>query len=128
MLMDVLADMFNTIKVAEHRGVREVKVRSTKLSKKVLEVLKRYNYIKGFSEVNEGGKSFLKVELAGTINMCGVIKPRTPVSSTEWPEKEQQYLLGYNTGILIATTSEGVMSNREAYEKRIGGRLLGYVY
>ncbi|MEM4366625.1 MAG: 30S ribosomal protein S8 [Candidatus Anstonellales archaeon] len=128
MLTDTLADMLNTIKVAEHKGIKEVKVRSTKLAKEVLKVMERYNYVKGFSEVEENGKKFLKVQLAGTINMCGVIKPRAPVSAEEWPEKEQQYLLGYNTGILIVTTSAGVMSNREAFERRIGGRLLGYIY
>ncbi|HDD66367.1 MAG TPA: 30S ribosomal protein S8, partial [Nitrososphaeria archaeon] len=41
---------------------------------------------------------------------------------------EQQYLPSEDVGILIVTTSRGVMSHREARKLGIGGKLLGYVY
>jgi small subunit ribosomal protein S8 len=37
-------------------------------------------------------------------------------------------LPSYNMGILIVSTSNGIMSHHEAQEKNIGGVLIGYVY
>jgi small subunit ribosomal protein S8 len=41
---------------------------------------------------------------------------------------ESQYLPAKNFGILIVSTSKGVISHAEARSEGIGGQLLGYVY
>ena len=41
---------------------------------------------------------------------------------------ESQYLPAKNFGILIVSTSKGVISHAEARGEGIGGQLLGYVY
>jgi small subunit ribosomal protein S8 len=50
------------------------------------------------------------------------------VKKDEYEKWEQQYLPSKDIGILMVTTSQGVMSHKEAKTKGLGGKLLGYVY
>ncbi|HKT22150.1 MAG TPA: 30S ribosomal protein S8, partial [Nitrososphaerales archaeon] len=70
----------------------------------------------------------LRVQLLGRINKCGVISPRFPVRSLSLVDWEHRYLPAVGVGTLIVSTSQGVMSHVEAQEKKIGGRLIGYVF
>src|SRR5208337_4226572 len=70
----------------------------------------------------------LKVNLTGRINRCGAITPRFSVQLDEMEYWEKQYLPGKNFGILMLSTSRGVMSHEQARKEGIGGELLGYVY
>ena len=126
--MDVLADALNKIKLYENLGKYECVVPSTKLIKSVLEVMKSHKYIEGFKEEKEGKFATIKVGLAKRINYLGVIKPRYAVGVDEYQRYEARYIPSKDFGILIVTTPQGIMTNREAKEKKIGGRLIAYVY
>jgi len=41
---------------------------------------------------------------------------------------ERQFLPAYNMGILLVSTSKGIMSRHEAVFEGLGGVLVGYVY
>jgi small subunit ribosomal protein S8 len=127
-MTDHLADALNRIKTHERVGQNECSVKSTKLIGEVLEVLKRGKYLESYENVDEGQERYFKVMLGGRINDCGVIKPRMPVKRNQWAEKEQRYIPGFGVGLLIVSTPQGVMTNADAEEKNIGGRLLAYVY
>ncbi len=128
MAVDHLADALNTLKTHEFVGQKECTVKATKLVKAVLEVLKKHNYIEDFTFVDDGRGGFFEVRLSGRINDCGVIKPRFPVKRSEWTEAEERFIPAYNLGILVVSTPKGIMTNRDARDLRIGGRLLAYVY
>jgi small subunit ribosomal protein S8 len=57
-----------------------------------------------------------------------VIQPRFFVKKDEYEKWEKRYLPARGFGIMIVSTSKGVMSQKEAESLKIGGRLLGYVY
>ena len=46
----------------------------------------------------------------------------------EFEKFEKRFLPAQDFGILILTTNQGVMTHKEAKERKIGGRLLAYVY
>jgi small subunit ribosomal protein S8 len=50
------------------------------------------------------------------------------VSSKELEDMEKQFLPSRDIGVLVFSTSLGVLSHKEVKEKKIGGRLLAYVY
>ncbi len=127
-MTDHLANALNTIKTHEIVGQNKCTVKATSLIEKVLEVLKQHKYLKDYKKVDEGRGGFFEVELQGTINDCGVIKPRIPVRRHEWKQTEEEFIPAYNVGLLIVSTSEGIMTNADAREKHTGGRLLAYVY
>lgn len=126
--MDYLADALNTIKTHEHVGQNICTVKATALIEKVLKLLKEHKYLKGYEFVDNGRGGHYTVQLDGRINDCGVIKPRMPVKRHDWARKEQNYIPGFGIGLLIVSTSNGIMTNSDAEKKHIGGRLLAYVY
>jgi small subunit ribosomal protein S8 len=127
-MVDRLADTLNTLKTHEMVGQRTCTVKATKLVREVLELLKVNQYLGNFEFVDDGRGGFFNVELDGRINDCGVINPRLSVKRNEWAKLEQRFIPGVGVGLLIVTTSKGVMTNREAEGEHIGGRLLAYVY
>jgi len=129
LLLDPLADALSNILNNERVGKKEVIINiASRLVGNVLHVMQKYGYIGEFEHIDDGRAGKFRVQLLGRINRCGVIKPRFPVKFKEIDEAERKYLPGQGIGILILTTPEGVMSHYEAKEKRIGGRLLAFVY
>ena len=129
MLNDPLADALSTIKNAEERGIHTCMIRpSSKLIGGVLRLLKDKGYVGNFEYMDDGKAGTFQVELTGTINNCGVIKPRYPVKQEEMDKWEARYLPARDFGLLILTTTEGILSHDEARKRRIGGKLLAYVY
>ncbi len=127
-MADHLADALNTIKTHSIVGQDKCTVKATKLIAQVLEVLKQHKYLKGYSMIDNGRGGFYEVELQGMINDCGVIKPRIPVRRHDWNKTEEEFIPAYNVGLLIVSTSKGIMTNADARANHTGGRLLAYVY
>lgn len=128
MATDPFAEALNAIKVHEQSGKAECKVKSSTLLREVLKVMMRYGYIDGFEIQDNGRYKEMLIKLSGKINNCGVIKPRFSAKKDNLHEWEQNYIPAVDFGILIISTSAGVMSNKEVREKGIGGRLIAYVY
>ena len=131
-MMDTLANALAAITNAEMRRKSETIIwPASKLIIRVLRVMQKYGYIGEFEYVDDGRWGKIVVQLLGRINKAGAIKPRLPVSYRDlmrMPYHIRRYLPSRDIGILILSTNQGVMSHREAIEKRIGGILLAYVY
>jgi len=128
-LQDPLADCLATIYNCEMRHKKECIVYpASKLIGRVLQVMQKHGYIGEFEYIDDGRGGKFRIQLLGRINKCGVIKPRFPVSLKEIEDFAKKYLPSRDMGIVIMTTPSGVMSHREALEKKTGGRLLAYVY
>jgi small subunit ribosomal protein S8 len=129
MLNDPLANALSTIKNAESRGLGTCTIwPSSKLIGGVLGLLKDKGYVGNFEFIDDGKAGIFQVELRGTINNCGVIKPRYPIKKNDLDKWESRYLPARDFGLLILTTTEGIISHFEARKKGIGGKLLAYIY
>ncbi len=128
-LVDPLSNALNTIYNNERRHKRECIVwPASKLMGQVLRVMQKNGYIGEFEFIDDGITGKLRVQLLGRINKCGVITPRYPVKSDSYYQWERRFLPAVSVGILVVSTSQGVMSHTDAVQKGLGGRLLGYVY
>jgi small subunit ribosomal protein S8 len=125
---DIIADMFSIIKNAESIGKPECVTPASKLIKNMLLIIQREGYIGQFEHIDDRKGGRFKVSLLGKINNCGAIKPRFSVGSRDFITWEKRFLPAASLGILIVSTSKGVISHKEAKEKDTGGKLLGYVY
>lgn len=129
MLNDPLAHTLSVILKADSMGRAECKVQPTsKLIKKILTILNEKGYIGIFEELTSARGGVLKVNLLNKINKCGVIKPRFSVTLSEYEKFEKRYLPAKGVGLLIVSTSKGLMTQEESKEKKIGGRLIAYCY
>jgi small subunit ribosomal protein S8 len=129
MQSDPLNDAMSTIKNAAAVGKGECLIRpSSKLIGRVLKVMQDNGYINQFEFIEDGKAGVFKVMLQGKINNCGVIKPRYSVKKVDMEQFEARYLPAQDFGVLILTTTDGVITHMQAKEKNVGGKLLAFVY
>ena len=128
-LNDPLANALSSILNNEKIGKNESMIKpSSKIIKKILEIMKDNSYIGDFEEIEDGRGNSIKVNLLGNINKCGVIKPRYSVKRDQFEKFEERYLIARDMGILIVSTPIGIMTHNEVKKKKIGGKLLAYCY
>jgi len=125
MSQDIIADALNQIMNAKRAGKQELVVaRYSKLLLNLLEVAKKQGYIEDFK--TQGTK--LEIKFSETLNECRAIKPRYNIQTNEIDNKVRRFLPAKNFGILIISTSKGLITNIQAYEQGMGGQLLAYFY
>jgi small subunit ribosomal protein S8 len=131
-LIDPLANALATITNSEMRRKQEAAIwPASKLIIRVLRVMQKYGYVGEFEYIDDGRWGKIVVQLLGRINRTGAVKPRISVTYRDivkMPHYLRRYLPSKDIGVLILSTNQGVMSHREAIEKKIGGVLLAYVY
>ncbi len=127
--LNPIADAMSALKNAADTGKEMVVLEpSSKLLGALLSIFKDSAYIAGFEFVDDGRGGHFVVRLNGRINQCGAITPRFNLSIGEMEIWETRYLPAKNFGLLLLTTSKGVMSHHQARELGIGGQLLAFVY
>ena len=127
--MNTLANGLTAIMNNEMRNKRECTISpASKLLGRVLRVMQLNGYIGEFEFIDDGRSGKFKVQLLGRINKCGAIRPRFPVRINEIEEWEKTFLPSRDVGVLVVSSSRGVVSHKEAEEEGVGGRLLAFVY
>jgi small subunit ribosomal protein S8 len=103
----------------------------SKVKKGMAEVLKREGYIWDFEEVGEEPKRSLRLHLKYGPNGERVIRfvkrVSTPGRRVYSASRDLKPVLN-GQGIKIISTSRGVVSDREARQKRLGGEVLCELY
>ncbi|MEM5853287.1 MAG: 30S ribosomal protein S8 [Candidatus Aenigmatarchaeota archaeon] len=125
---DILADALVMIKNAEKVGKKECVIPASKLVKAVLKILHSHGYINSFEFIDDGKGGKFRVELKGRIIECKAIKPRFSTKVDEFEKFEKRFLPTRDFGILIISTSKGIMDHKKARELKLGGKLLAYCY
>lgn len=124
MSQDIVADALNQIMNAKKTGKSVIELkRYSKFLISVLALAKLKGYIKSYNLAN----NILKVETA-KLNKCRAIKPHYTVKVDQIEKYEKRYLPAKDFGILIVSTSKGLITNQTAKEKNIGGCLIAYMY
>jgi small subunit ribosomal protein S8 len=129
-ISDPIGDMLARIRNAQERGKSKVAVPPSRLRERVLEVLHKEGFIRGFTTIEKDGKSELEVELKyfdGTPvikELARVSKPgrRVYASVATLPQV-------YNgLGVSILSTPKGVMTDADARAANVGGEVLCTVF
>ncbi len=128
-LNDPLANALSVISYSEKTGRKECDIKPvSKVIKKIFDIMKDRRYLGEFKEIDDGKGGFIRVNLLGSINKCGVIKPRFAIKKDEFTKFEKRFLPAKDFGLLIISTPEGIMTHQEAKDKNQGGRLLAFCY
>jgi small subunit ribosomal protein S8 len=128
-LNDPLANAMSILAQYEKIGKKEALIKpSSKTIKLVLDILNKEGYVGSYEELDSGRGKYLKINILGRINNCGVIKPRFSIKIEDFERREKQYLPAANFGVLILSTNQGIMTHKEALEKDLGGVMIAYCY
>ena len=129
-ISDPIGDMLARIRNAQERGKNKVAVPPSRLRERVLEVLHKEGYIRGFTTIEKDGKSEIEVELK-YFDGAPVIKEIHRVSKPGRRVYASVSTLPsvYNgLGISILSTPKGVMSDADARAQNVGGEVLCTVF
>ena len=131
-MTDPIADMLTRIRNANKMRHATVDIPASKAKKDVLTVLANEGFIVGYDEVKlENNQSVLKVTLKYTDTKERVIKGLKRVSKPGlrvYAQVDDLPRVLNGLGIAIISTSQGVMTDREARKANIGGEVLAYVW
>jgi small subunit ribosomal protein S8 len=127
---DPLGDMLTRIRNGQQAKKDSVMTPASKLRVRVLDVLKREGYIRGYSDEALAGHEGIRIELKyfegqpAIRHVARVSKPgrRVYSGSTELPRVRN------GLGIVIVSTPRGVLSDAEAREQNVGGEVLAEVF
>ena len=130
-MTDPIADFLTRIRNANMVKHESVEVPASKMKKNIAEILKNEGFIRDFEYIEDDKQGIIRVFLKYGKNNERVIsgirrisKPglRSYVKADEVPK----VLNGL--GIAIVSTSEGVMTDKDARAKKIGGEVVAYVW
>jgi small subunit ribosomal protein S8 len=129
-MTDPIADMLTRIRNANQAKHEVVEMPASRMKLEILNVLKNEGYIAEYEKIEDGKQGVIKVTLK-YVNKERVIKGikriskpglRVYAKSTELP----QVLNGL--GVAIISTSNGVMTDREARKNKLGGEVIAFVW
>jgi small subunit ribosomal protein S8 len=127
---DPISDLLTRIRNAHLRSKNKVSVPSSKMRERVLEVLHKEGYIRGFAIVEKDGKSEIEVELK-YFDGQPVIKEINRVSKPGrrvYASVDALPSVFNGLGISILSTPKGVMSDQDARAQNVGGEVLCTVF
>nr|YP_011008970.1 ribosomal protein S8 [Asyneuma japonicum]WPV76223.1 ribosomal protein S8 [Asyneuma japonicum] len=127
---DTIADMLTSIRNADMARKTVVRIAFTNISESIVKILLREGFIENVRKHRENNKSFLVLTLKRnrtyrkTFNLKRISRPSLRIYSTY---QQIPKILG-GMGIVILSTSRGIMTDREARLERLGGESLCYIW
>ena len=129
-MTDPIADMLTRIRNAAAVGKPTVKMPSSKTKVAIAKVLKDEGYIAGSRVAENGAKAELEIELK-YFEGRPVIETLKRVSRSglrQYRGKDELPKVLNGLGVAIISTSQGLLTDRKAHQKGVGGEVLAYVW
>ena len=131
-MTDPVADMLTRLRNANRAYHDEVSLPSSKLKTHIAEILQKEGYISGWKvEKNERVGQTLTIDLKYGPNrersIAGIKRVSKPGLRVYAKSNEIPHVLG-GLGVAILSTSSGLLTDRGATKKGVGGEVLAYVW
>jgi small subunit ribosomal protein S8 len=133
MMTDPIADMLTRIRNANTALKEHVIMPSSKQKVALAEILKKEGYIDGFSvaPARKGPGNELTVHMKYSNDrhrtISGLTRISTPGLRVYRASSEVPRVLG-GLGVAVLSTSQGLMTDREARKRKVGGEVLCFVW
>nr|YP_009127396.1 ribosomal protein S8 [Haematoxylum brasiletto]YP_009756064.1 ribosomal protein S8 [Haematoxylum brasiletto]YP_009767130.1 ribosomal protein S8 [Coulteria platyloba]QXO89704.1 ribosomal protein S8 [Coulteria mollis]QXO90285.1 ribosomal protein S8 [Paubrasilia echinata]AHY33011.1 ribosomal protein S8 [Haematoxylum brasiletto]QIS97665.1 ribosomal protein S8 [Coulteria platyloba]QIS97748.1 ribosomal protein S8 [Haematoxylum brasiletto] len=131
---DTIADIITSIRNADMNRKGTVRIPSTNITENIVTILFREGFIENVRKHRESKKDFLVLTLRHRRNRKGSYKTILNLKRISRPGlriysnyQRIPRILG-GMGIVILSTSRGIMTDREARLERIGGEILCYIW
>lgn len=128
---DPIADMLTRIRNAVRSGKKRVNVKRSKVCLGVARVLKEEGYITEFDSIDDTNQGEIRIDLKygerGEMVIQGLRRASTPGRRVYCGAGNLPRVLN-GMGIVIVSTSSGVLSDRQCRERNVGGELLCTVW
>jgi small subunit ribosomal protein S8 len=129
-VIDPIADMLTRIRNAIMASHESVLVPSSKIKLSIVKILKEEGFIDRYEVLKGKPQPMMKIHLKYTDDQPAILglervsKPSLRV----YVERHEVPRVYGGLGIAILSTSKGVMTGQEAWQQRLGGEILCYVW
>ncbi len=131
MMNDPIADMLTRVRNANLAGHQNVEVPSSRMKDAIAAILKSEGYIKDFDRISDNKQGMLKLYLKygrdSQRAITGLKRISKPGLRVYAKKDELPQVLG-GLGIAIISTSQGLMTDKEAGKVGLGGEVICYVW
>ena len=130
-MTDPIADFLTRIRNANSVHHDKVEIPASKMKKTMAQILKDEGMIKDFEQVEDGKQGILRVTLKYGPNKQKVITGLKRISRPGlrvYAKKDEVPRILGGLGIAIISTSQGVMTDKQARKRGLGGEVLCYVW
>jgi len=130
-MSDPIADMLTRIRNGVMANFDSVEIPLSKLKVGVAKVLKQEGYINDYQVLDEGIQGTLKIDLKYGPNNEKVITGIRRISKPglrQYKKTDRIPKVMSGLGVAILTTSHGIITDREARERNLGGEVLCEVW
>lgn len=130
-MTDPVADMLTRIRNANVAGHEFVEIPASKIKKNIAEILTKEGFIKGYEVVEEGVQGSIKVQMkygeGKSRVITGIKRISKPGMKVYVKADDVPRVLG-GLGIAIISTSNGLITDKEARKLGVGGEVICYVW
>jgi small subunit ribosomal protein S8 len=123
--------MLTRIRNAARVGKPQVPVKASKICQGIAEVLKSEGFIEGYDRIDDGKQGILRIDLKydpdGLPAITEIKRISKPGCRAYASVDELPTVLG-GMGIVVVSTSKGIVSDRKCRESKVGGEVLCTVY
>lgn len=130
-LSDPIADLLNRIRNAHTAGLREVDIPHSGVKDKIVRIFKAEGFIEDCTLATDGGRKLLRLGLKYYGQRQPAIKGMRRVSKPGlrvYARKDKLPRVLGGLGIAVLSTSQGILTEREARARNLGGEVLCYVW
>nr|WP_320146350.1 30S ribosomal protein S8 [uncultured Anaeromusa sp.] len=130
-MTDPIADMLTRIRNANSVHHDKVEIPASKVKQAMAEILKREGFIRDYDLVNDNKQGVLRLSLKYGPNREKVITGLKRISKPGlrvYAKKEQLPRVLGGLGIAIISTSQGIMTDKQARREGLGGEVVAYVW
>jgi small subunit ribosomal protein S8 len=130
-MTDPIADLLTRIRNANMVKHTSVDVPASNVKNKIVEILLEEGYIKGFDIIEDGKQGLIRIELKYGENkervITGLKRISKPGLRVYAKKAEIPKVLG-GLGLAIISTSNGIVTDKEARKLGVGGEVICYVW
>lgn len=129
MMTDPIADMLTRIRNAQASHKRSLEIPFSKMKMQIAEILKKEGFI-GEIGRTEGMPAMLTIELkySGKRPLIQAIKRESKPGHRMYRKADEMPNILNGFGLAIVSTSQGLMTGKDAKKKGIGGEVICSVY
>ena len=130
-ITDSIADMLTRIRNANSAKHDSVKVPASNMKKAIAQILVDEGYIKSFTVEEDGRQGMMEIILKYGPNKSQVITGLRRVSKPGlriYSSCEDMPKVMKGLGIAIVSTSQGIMTDKDARKANVGGEVLAFIW
>ena len=128
---DPIADMLTRIRNASRARHAEVLVPASKLKLQMARILVDEGFVASFVETKKGPENYLQVTLKyvdGKVPVVSGLKRISKPGLRVYAQKTDIPRVLGGLGVVIVSTSKGIMTGSQAKQAQLGGEILAYVW